>query len=204
MSQSLWWNDTIEIRRSSLLYASVQHTQSDGQYAPRHVFSSSDKTAPPKNFYYIFNVVNHFPLDSSNQNKNQTKFSFAYSFIHISFRTSFFILFSFLIGEDIYTKIIMENSLSLTGLLKKTASQFPDRRAISASGKFDLTHARLQDLVDHAASLLHAAGIGHNDVVALTFPNTVEVINKVSIFHFPIPFLGNQTGHSTRFLTFLF
>lgn len=95
----------------------------------------------------------------------------------------------------------MENSLSLTGLLKKTASQFPDRRAISASGKFDLTHARLQDLVDHAASLLHAAGIGHNDVVALTFPNTVEVINKVSIFHFPtVSWKPNRPFHAISHL----
>lgn len=70
----------------------------------------------------------------------------------------------------------MESSLSLTGLLKKTASEFPNRRALSASRKFDLTHSRLNDLVDHAASLLIASGIGHNDVVALTFPNTVEYV----------------------------
>ncbi|KAL5551668.1 hypothetical protein UlMin_001844 [Ulmus minor] len=69
----------------------------------------------------------------------------------------------------------MEN-LTLTGLLKKTASEFSDRRAISVSGKFDLTHARLQEIVDHAASLLLASGIGHGDVVALTFPNTIEFI----------------------------
>ncbi|XP_048319770.1 probable CoA ligase CCL9 [Ziziphus jujuba] len=69
----------------------------------------------------------------------------------------------------------MEN-LSLTGLLKRTASEFSDRRAISASGKFDLTHAQLQEIVDHAASLLIASGIGHGDVVALTFPNSVEFV----------------------------
>ncbi|XP_062146328.1 probable CoA ligase CCL9 [Alnus glutinosa] len=69
----------------------------------------------------------------------------------------------------------MEN-LSLTGLLKRAASDFPTRRALSVSGKFDLTHARLHELVDHAASLLLAAGISPGDVVALTFPNTVEFV----------------------------
>lgn len=68
----------------------------------------------------------------------------------------------------------MENP-TLTGLLKKVASEFPNRRAISVSGKFDLTHARLQELVEHAASQLLAAGIGAHDTVALTFPNTIEV-----------------------------
>ncbi|KAB1199925.1 4-coumarate--CoA ligase-like 10 [Morella rubra] len=67
-------------------------------------------------------------------------------------------------------------SCTLTGLLKKAASEFPTRRALSVSGKYDLTHARLQELVDHAASLLRASGINAGDVVALTFPNTVEFI----------------------------
>lgn len=68
----------------------------------------------------------------------------------------------------------MENT-SLTGLLKKAAAEFPNKRAISVSGKLDLTHAQLQQLIDYAASLLIAAGIKPGDVVALTFPNTVEV-----------------------------
>ncbi|PON62843.1 Propionate-CoA ligase [Parasponia andersonii] len=70
----------------------------------------------------------------------------------------------------------MENIQSLTGLLKKTAAEFSDRRALSVSGKFDLTHSQLQNIVDHAASLLVASGIGYGDVVALTFPNTVEFV----------------------------
>ncbi|KAK9265878.1 hypothetical protein L1049_021585 [Liquidambar formosana] len=69
----------------------------------------------------------------------------------------------------------MEN-LTLSGLLKRTASEFPSRRAISVSGKFDLTHARLQELIDQAASLLLASGIVPGDAVALTFPNTVEFV----------------------------
>ncbi|KAI4364900.1 hypothetical protein MLD38_020931 [Melastoma candidum] len=70
----------------------------------------------------------------------------------------------------------MEKAITLTGLLKKSASEFPSRRAVSVSGKFNLTHGRLHELVDRAASVLAAAGIGHGDVVALTFPNTVEFV----------------------------
>ena len=69
----------------------------------------------------------------------------------------------------------MENP-TLTGLLKKVASEFPNRRAISVSGKFDLTHARLHELVEHAASQLLAAGVAPHDTVALTFPNSIEYV----------------------------
>lgn len=69
------------------------------------------------------------------------------------------------------------DSDTLTGLLENVAKKFPDRRALSVSGKFDLTHARLHDLIERAASrLVSAAGIKPGDVVALTFPNTVEVV----------------------------
>ncbi|KAI3471135.1 hypothetical protein Pfo_027798 [Paulownia fortunei] len=67
-------------------------------------------------------------------------------------------------------------TLTLTGLLKQVAGKFPSRRAICVSGKFDLTHARLHQLVEHAASQLLAAGVKPGDVVALTFPNTVEFV----------------------------
>ncbi|KAG8486784.1 hypothetical protein CXB51_020139 [Gossypium anomalum] len=67
-------------------------------------------------------------------------------------------------------------TVTLTGLLHKAAAEFPTRRALSVSGKFDLTHAQLQHIIDHAASLLIASGIHPGDVVALTFPNTVELV----------------------------
>ncbi|KAE8732310.1 Oxalate--CoA ligase [Hibiscus syriacus] len=67
-------------------------------------------------------------------------------------------------------------TVTLTGLLNKAATDFPNRRALSVSGKFDLTHAQLQRLIDHAASLLVTSGILPGDVVALTFPNTVELV----------------------------
>lgn len=66
-------------------------------------------------------------------------------------------------------------AVTLTGLLKDVAVKFPSRTAISVSGKFDLSHARLDQLVERAASSLVAAGVKPGDVVALTFPNTVEV-----------------------------
>nr|XP_043614291.1 probable CoA ligase CCL9 [Erigeron canadensis] len=65
---------------------------------------------------------------------------------------------------------------TLTGLLKHIAVKFPDRRAVSVSGKFDITHSRLNELIDHAASSLVSAGVKPNDVVALTFPNTIEYL----------------------------
>lgn len=68
------------------------------------------------------------------------------------------------------------DSLTLTGLLKHAAEKFPLRRAVSVSGKFDLTHSRLNELVEIAAHHLSASGIRAGDVVALTFPNTIEFV----------------------------
>ncbi|OVA14068.1 AMP-dependent synthetase/ligase [Macleaya cordata] len=65
---------------------------------------------------------------------------------------------------------------TLTGLLKHAAGKFPSHRAVSVSGKFDLTHSRLQELVDQAASCLVCSGVRAGDVIALTFPNTVEFV----------------------------
>ncbi|CAH9114804.1 unnamed protein product [Cuscuta epithymum] len=69
----------------------------------------------------------------------------------------------------------MEKS-TLTGLLEHIAGTFPSRTAISVSGMFDLTHSRLHHLVERAASSLFTAGVRPGDVVALTFPNTVEFV----------------------------
>ncbi|KAG6413964.1 hypothetical protein SASPL_126680 [Salvia splendens] len=65
---------------------------------------------------------------------------------------------------------------TLTALLTHVAAHFPSRRALSLSANFDLTHARLNQLVDRAAAHLLAAGLKPGDVVALTFPNTVEYV----------------------------
>ncbi|KAL5727516.1 oxalate--CoA ligase [Ranunculus cassubicifolius] len=69
----------------------------------------------------------------------------------------------------------MEN-ITLTGLLKETAGKFPDRRAISVSGQFDITYGMLVELIDQAASSLVSSGVKPGDVVALTYPNTVEFV----------------------------
>ncbi|KAF8413157.1 hypothetical protein HHK36_001132 [Tetracentron sinense] len=52
----------------------------------------------------------------------------------------------------------MEN-LTLTGYLKHVAREYSSRRALSLSGKFDLTHGRLQELIEQAASRLVASGV---------------------------------------------
>ncbi|MCI05256.1 4-coumarate-CoA ligase-like 10-like, partial [Trifolium medium] len=70
----------------------------------------------------------------------------------------------------------METATTLTGLLQAVAKKFPSRRAISVAGKLDLTHSHLNHLVESAANHLISAGIKPNDVVALTFPNTVEYV----------------------------
>ncbi|XP_077241826.1 AMP-dependent synthetase and ligase family protein [Tasmannia lanceolata] len=67
-------------------------------------------------------------------------------------------------------------NFTLTGLLKNVAGEFPSRRALSVSGKYDLTHERLDLLIEEAASRLSGSGIGAGDVVALTFPNTPEFV----------------------------
>ncbi|KAI3850067.1 hypothetical protein MKW92_032288 [Papaver armeniacum] len=69
----------------------------------------------------------------------------------------------------------MEES-TVTGLLKQSAGKFPSHRSVSVSGKFDLTHSKLQQLVDQAASILISNGVHPGDVIALTFPNTVEFV----------------------------
>nr|CAD1821022.1 unnamed protein product [Ananas comosus var. bracteatus] len=69
-----------------------------------------------------------------------------------------------------------KEGLTLTGLLKEAAEKFPGRRALLVPGKLDLTHAQLHDLVESAAAAIAAAGVRPGDVVALTFPNTVEYV----------------------------
>ncbi|KAL6509304.1 putative CoA ligase ccl9 [Orobanche gracilis] len=65
---------------------------------------------------------------------------------------------------------------TLTGLLNHVAGIYASRRAISVSGKLDLTHARLHQLVESAAAQLISIGVKPSEVVALTFPNTIEFV----------------------------
>ncbi|XP_062186302.1 oxalate--CoA ligase-like [Phragmites australis] len=66
---------------------------------------------------------------------------------------------------------------TLTALLKKASAAFPSRRAVAVPGKIQLTHAALDALVDAAAAQLAAdAGVLPGRVVALSFPNTIELV----------------------------
>ncbi|KAF9623920.1 hypothetical protein IFM89_006647 [Coptis chinensis] len=69
----------------------------------------------------------------------------------------------------------MEN-MTLTALLKEAAVKFPSHRALSLSGKFDITYSKLQQLIDQATLSLVSAGVKPGDSVALTYPNTIEFV----------------------------
>jgi oxalate---CoA ligase len=77
---------------------------------------------------------------------------------------------------------------TLTALLKEAVAAFPTRRAVAVPGRLELTHAALDALVDAAAARLAAdAEVLPGHVVALSFPNTVEVrfLLSNSIGHVP-------------------
>ncbi|KAM7262888.1 hypothetical protein ACFE04_000571 [Oxalis oulophora] len=48
------------------------------------------------------------------------------------------------------------DKLTLTDLIKKSAAEFPNRQALSVTGKLQLSHAQLQDQVERAAKILVA------------------------------------------------
>jgi oxalate---CoA ligase len=77
---------------------------------------------------------------------------------------------------------------TLTALLKEAATAFSTRRAVAVPGRLELTHAALDALIDAAAARLAAdAGFLPGHVIALSFPNTVEVrlLLSNSIGHVP-------------------
>ncbi|KAH0449034.1 hypothetical protein IEQ34_022834 [Dendrobium chrysotoxum] len=65
---------------------------------------------------------------------------------------------------------------TLTRILKQVAADFPRRPALSVPGKLEISHSRLNYLADYAACRLAAAGVCPGDVIALTFPNTIEFV----------------------------
>ncbi|XP_078427495.1 AMP-dependent synthetase and ligase family protein [Wolffia australiana] len=65
---------------------------------------------------------------------------------------------------------------TVTGLVKKAAREFPSRRAITVPGGLELSHERLDELVESAAAGLVSDGVRPGAVVALVFPNTVEFV----------------------------
>eukprot|EP01018_Ginkgo_biloba_P012753 Gb_08876 [translate_table: standard] len=69
------------------------------------------------------------------------------------------------------------NARSLTVLLRKAAEEFPEQTAIiNVSGKYQLTHSHLQRIVNACAAELRSSGIAVGDVVALSFPNSIEFV----------------------------
>jgi len=66
--------------------------------------------------------------------------------------------------------------LTLTALLNNACDAFPQHKALIVSGKFEVTYAELQRLVNICAAKLRNAGIGSGDVVALCFPNSIEYV----------------------------
>ncbi|XP_042468711.1 probable CoA ligase CCL9 [Zingiber officinale] len=70
----------------------------------------------------------------------------------------------------------MEGFATLTAVLRKAAADFPSRRAVFVPGRLELSHGRLHQLVDATATRFAASGVRAGDVVALSFPNTVELV----------------------------
>ncbi|KAG6517770.1 probable CoA ligase CCL9 [Zingiber officinale] len=70
----------------------------------------------------------------------------------------------------------MEGFATLTAVLRKAAADFPSRRAVFVPGRLELSHDRLHQLVDATAARFAASGVRAGDVVALAFPNTVELV----------------------------
>lgn len=75
----------------------------------------------------------------------------------------------------------MEGLATLTAVLRKAAADFPSRRAVFVPGRLELSHGRLQQLVDATAARFAASGVRAGDVVALAFPNTVEVCSVMAL-----------------------
>lgn len=70
----------------------------------------------------------------------------------------------------------MEESITLTALLTRTSSQYPDTPALITPGGPKLTYAQLVAAVNEGATQLVRSGVKPGDVVALSFPNSIEFV----------------------------
>ncbi|GLJ56067.1 hypothetical protein SUGI_1203670 [Cryptomeria japonica] len=66
--------------------------------------------------------------------------------------------------------------ITLSALLTAAAEQSPNQKAIIVSGKIELLHSDLQKIVNTCAAQLRNSGIAPGDVVALSFPNSIEMV----------------------------
>lgn len=71
----------------------------------------------------------------------------------------------------------IDNGVTLTDLIKKAARAFPSRTAITVSDILSLSYSCLDQIVEKTALFLVASGVKPGDVIALSFPNTVEVMD---------------------------
>ncbi|KAI5073231.1 hypothetical protein GOP47_0011244 [Adiantum capillus-veneris] len=69
-----------------------------------------------------------------------------------------------------------EEIITLTGLLQRRCAECPDNLALLSSGGPELTYAYLDAAVNEGATQLLRAGIKPGDVVALSFPNSIEFV----------------------------
>ncbi|KAH9317017.1 hypothetical protein KI387_018786, partial [Taxus chinensis] len=69
-----------------------------------------------------------------------------------------------------------ECSVILTALLAAAAEKYSHQKSVIVSGKYELLYSDLQTIVDACAAQLRNAGISHGDVVALSFPNSIEFV----------------------------
>lgn len=70
-----------------------------------------------------------------------------------------------------------EEAISLTGLLSRRCAENAESTALISPGGPTLSYAQLHAAVNKGASQLLQAGIKPGDVVALSFPNTLEVFS---------------------------
>ncbi|KAH7293921.1 hypothetical protein KP509_28G048100 [Ceratopteris richardii] len=69
-----------------------------------------------------------------------------------------------------------EEIVTLTSLIKRTCAESSNSLAIVTPGGPTLTYAQLDVAVDEGASQLLRAGIKPGDIVAITFPNSIEFV----------------------------
>eukprot|EP00250_Pteridium_aquilinum_P009612 c18796_g1_i1 orf=434-2002(-) len=69
-----------------------------------------------------------------------------------------------------------EEIITLTGLLSRRCEECPDATALISAGGPELTYAQLHAAVNEGASQLLRAGVKPGDVVALSFPNSLEFV----------------------------
>ena len=77
--------------------------------------------------------------------------------------------------QDSVPEKIQLNDITVTGILARSAKEFPNNCALNFQG-FRLTYTELQDMVDRFASFLKASGVKKGDSIAVLLPNVIPCI----------------------------